>query len=629
MSASTNPKAHELRKALNALGPEGKMALYYADQILEREKQLRYMFVQAKKISKRLKILQKYTEEPVRIAEFVESPDYLNQPNVLYPPIMEEIQELNSGKYVEAVLTGGIGVGKTTIALFTTAYQLYLLSIMRDPHKDFGISPTDEIVFVFQSISSALAKAVDFSRFKELVSQSPYFINKFRFDVNYASELRFPKRIIVKPVSGQSTAAIGQNVIGGVLDEVNFMAVIEASKTVKDGGLYDQAWENYRAIVRRRESRFMVQGKLPGMLCLVSSKQYPGEFTDVKIKEAKTNPRIFVYDKRLWEVKPADSFSGEWFRVFTGTETNKPRILEDDEQVLEHQAHLVMRIPGEYKHSFESDILSSLRDIGGISTLALHPFFTDTESVAAAFGRTSSILSREGCDFQTTKLMVLPTEFRKPRLPRFVHLDLAISGDSAGVACGYVDGFVDVPRGPGITETLPNIVFDFVLEVSPPKNGEIHFYKIRELLYRLRELGLNTRWATLDTFQSTDMIQILRQQGFQTGIQSVDTTTAPYDVLKTALYDKRVFMPKHALAQMELVRLEREAKKNKIDHPANGSKDCADAMAGVVYGLTMRRSVWLDFGIPLNKIPKSLLHVQNTDSNSLAMRAGEGRLGVA
>jgi hypothetical protein len=33
-------------------------------------------------------------------------------------------------------------------------------------------------------------------------------------------------------------------------------------------------------------------------------------------------------------------------------------------------------------------------------------------------------------------------------------------------------------------------------------------------------------------------------------------------------------------------------KKGKVDHPPHGSKDIADALAGVVYGLTMRRDVW-------------------------------------
>ena len=76
----------------------------------------------------------------------------------------------------------------------------------------------------------------------------------------------------------------------------------------------------------------MQMGTLPGMLCLVSSRNYPGQFTDKKEAEARTNKRIYVYDKRLWEIRP-ERFNGEKFRVFIGDETRKPRILEDDELV--------------------------------------------------------------------------------------------------------------------------------------------------------------------------------------------------------------------------------------------------------------------------------------------------------
>lgn len=54
---------------------------------------------------------------------------------------------------------------------------------------------------------------------------------------------------------------------------------------------------------------------------------------------------------------------------------------------------------------------------------------------------------------------------------------------------------------------------------------------------------------------------------------------------------------------MELISLEKDVKKNKVDHPAGGSKDVADALAGVVYGLTMRREVWGLHKIPLGEIP--------------------------
>ena len=77
--------------------------------------------------------------------------------------------------YSEAVLTGGIGTGKTTIALYSTAYQLYVLSCFRDPHVLFELDPASEIVFVFQNKTESLAKAVDYERFKAMVESSPYF----------------------------------------------------------------------------------------------------------------------------------------------------------------------------------------------------------------------------------------------------------------------------------------------------------------------------------------------------------------------------------------------------------------------------------------------------------------------
>lgn len=75
---------------------------------------------------------------------------------------------------------------------------------------------------------------------------------------------------------------------------------------------------------------------------------------------------------------------------------------------------------------------------------------------------------------------------------------------------------------------------------------------------------------------------------------------------KTAFYDDRVSAPTHERALMEMIRLERDPMRGTIDHPPHGSKDCADAVAGVVYGLTMRRDIWLRHKIPLAEVPQSL-----------------------
>ena len=161
-----------------------------------------------------------------------------------------------------------------------------------------------------------------------------------------------------------------------------------------------------------------------------------------------------------WETKDKSTFSGTWFKVFIGDETRKPRILTEGETVPDDDAHLVMEIPEEYRNSFDNDILASLRDIAGVSTFALHPFILETEKVSKSFGLVESILSREDCDFMATQLQIYPQRIKHKEFPRFVHLDLAITGDSAGVACGYVSGFKRVERGDDLVEMQPIIVYD-------------------------------------------------------------------------------------------------------------------------------------------------------------------------
>lgn len=581
-----------------------------------------------------------YTVPPFDFITFVESPQLLAKPGALWPRVLEEGREINSGKYTETVLTGGIGVAKSTLALYTQAYQVYVLSCMRDPHKVFDLDAASEILIVFQSINKNLAVDVDYRRFRSMLNDSPYFQTVFTYRKDRDSDIRFHKfNIVVKPVAGGDAAAIGQNVIGGILDELNFMQVIESSKKSKDGGLHDQAIKNYNSIARRRESRFMQMGSLPGMLCLVSSRNYPGQFTDKKEAEAREQKRrlgfstIYVYDKCLWEIRPERYMfhTGQrneerygpdhpfWFNVFVGDDTRKPRIMEAGEEVAVEDRRLVKPIPIEHLQAFENDLLPALRDIAGVATQALHPFMLNTEAVTNCFGRVLSIVSRDDCDFAQTRLQVYPKRIEHPKEFRFAHVDLAISKDSAGVCVGHVPGFVDIQRGESV-ETLPIVQFDMILEVRPPRGGEIEFENIRKLLYLLRDkLHLPLRWVTFDNFQSKDSMQIMHQQGFTTGYQSMDIDTYAYDVSKQAFYDDRVRAPAHPKAMREMITLEIDPKKNKIDHPPNGSKDVSDAMAGVIFGLTMRREVWVRHGIPTHRLPPSLSNVKAQQTkNSLS-----------
>ena len=140
-----------------------------------------------------------YRELPVDFRTFVESDELMKKRGTLWPEVIKAGKELNSGRYVEAVLTGGIGCAKTTLAIYTMAYQLYVLACLQDPHALFDLDRSSEILMVFQSINKNLAKDVDYKRFRDMVDGSPFFTKRLPFDAGRESDMRFTRHIIVSP----------------------------------------------------------------------------------------------------------------------------------------------------------------------------------------------------------------------------------------------------------------------------------------------------------------------------------------------------------------------------------------------------------------------------------------------
>lgn len=583
---------------LDGIGEAGARIRERADDIADPARRLRYIVEAVKTVRVEATKSARYRTAPVDVRTFVESPMYLNKAGFLWPRVMDALEDMTSGRYVESVLTGGIGVAKTTLALYSQAYELYKIMLLRDPHVEFGLDPSSEIVIVFQSVTGATARSVDYARFRDMLQASPWFVRHAPMQDDIKSEILLPRRVKVQPVSSNEHGAIGQNVIGGIIDEINFMAVIEKSKRSIDGGTFDQAVQNYNSIARRRESRFMERGGgLPGMLSLVSSSRYPGQFTDKKKEEAQLpGARIFVYDKRRWEVHPEGYEDGR-FRVYVGSLTRRPRILGSDDQPLDHERGHVMEVPEVYRHQFTVDIYNALRDIAGVATQAANPYIPAPDLVGMAFSHGQSVFSAETTDFVTEQLKVIVSRAGDLSAPRWAHVDLGATGDAAGVAIGHVREFIAVERDDGQTETLPVVVLDGVLRVVPPPGGEVMFSKVRSALMLARQMGLPIKWVSFDSWQSRDSLQILRSKGFRVAEVSMDRDNRAYDITKAAIYDRRLLAPYHETCVKEFVRLTYDPKTNKVDHPPDGSKDCADAVAGVTFGLFTRREIWAAHGV--------------------------------
>src|SRR5580692_2491022 len=102
-----------------------------------------------------------YKETPVDIITFLRSEHFIglstNNGKAIYPGWYDPIQEIfyNDNKYL-VVLTGSIGIGKSTIAIYCMAYILYKVFCLRDPHLYFKLAGTDTFAVSFFNLTKSL-----------------------------------------------------------------------------------------------------------------------------------------------------------------------------------------------------------------------------------------------------------------------------------------------------------------------------------------------------------------------------------------------------------------------------------------------------------------------------------------
>lgn len=549
-----------------------------------------------------------YLEPPVDPHTFFTDPYFMGDTVSLWPALLDEVREACSGRYIEAVFTGAIGTGKTTAALCVLAYYLYRVMNLRSPHETFELDKNSEIAFVMQSVTGGTAYTVDYMRFRRMLENSPWFQRNAPHDPEKRATIQFRNSgVFVQPLPGTETAAIGENVFGGLIDEVNHMKVIQQSARKRDGEAYDQMLENYRAISRRRESRFQRVGQVPGMLCLVGSANYAGQFTDRKREERDRQlerdgeTTIYLFDKRPWEIQPPERFSPDRFRVFLGDGTRKPRVMAEDERAHPNDLPFIMHVPEDYRNQFESDLSGAVKDIAGIALHGFSNFISNYAAIKKSFGSRQNIFDPDWCDFDSQPARIRRHKIENPDVPRYIHIDLALSMDNAALSMAHCPGFRVVDRGGGMKDTLPIIRFDAALSIRPTGGSQIPFHKIKKVIFTLRDMGYNIEWVSLDGFQSADLIQTMRRNRMKSGIVSLDKTPEPYLLTRQLILDGCCEGVESDLACSELRDLVWVSQKAKVDHPPDGTKDLADTIAGCCYGLASKRATWVRWGVDPRK----------------------------
>ena len=607
------------------------IALLETKGLIESPNQI-LTYLQAKQVQE-----SDWVREPVPVKEWMNDPYYTGPfAGQLFPKIQEDMIEIfdphRVPQVMEVVATGAIGWGKSMAAGMCMGRQIYELSCLREPHKVLGTSPGTDIVLINLSVTGNQAKNAIYKYVFRLIDESDYFKEHYQRDESIDSEIRFrvdgrDTGVVYRPGNSRETSTIGTNVISGAIDEANFMVSSSLSAHEKLQGDVEHALVLYRALIRRIESRFKFSKGFKGRLFLCSSKMYKGDFLDQHIAEVAHDPSVKVMDYSHWDVRSPDQFCGEKFRIVVGAAGVRSRILRDEDRVSENAR--VIEVPVEYRVQFEKDLEGCVRDIAGVSTLAMrpmmdpqavmrqqatefeghpliHPFADDTSGVYSdqIVLNVEALCHKVEVEEGGKKVKILRPR-RNPEASRFIHVDLALRNDAAGFAMGYIAGEKEVVTWNKDTdseekEMVPIVVYEILGSFVAPVGDEIRGSQIRSLIYQLRDLGFYIACVSFDQYQSADSRQILSEHGFTVEEVSVDRDANAYEVLRDGLRDGWVFYYPHKTAERELLKIERVIRKRPggmqgkvaVDHPERdmdnkrtglGSKDVADSMAAVAW----------------------------------------------
>lgn len=304
--------------------------------------------------------------------------------------------------------------------------------------------------------------------------------------------------------------------------------------------------------------------------------------------------------------------------------------MAEGKQASAYRRSTVIAVPKLYQSDFQKDPAGSLLQFGSLPQRARMPYFTNVAKIDEALTLPDVVCGPTATRLYTPKdgrpaalslvadpgprslISGLSDTFRAPDDGSYWHVafDMALHskrhGDRAGFALGRIGrSWIERETSPDNPElSIDRIVRTFevplVAQIAAPIGEQIYLGSFVRLILQLKyERGFNITSFSSDRFQSADAAQQLMLAGLvtkglrvdpHTGIVtgaptsfSVDgRSTMPYQEVLESVNEGRVALPRYDVLRNELRRLEVPAAGYAPDHPPDGSKDCADAVAGVV-----------------------------------------------
>ncbi|MFA7264893.1 MAG: hypothetical protein WC054_01035 [Candidatus Nanopelagicales bacterium] len=538
-----------------------------------------------------------FAEEPVPLDVFISDKHYIGMSplsvpqatalraaeRVYYPELYPHMQA-EFGDYWAPIpmanfltLLVGKGGGKDLIARLMALRISYLLLCLKDPRDYFGMPSSESIHMLNVASTKDQARRAYFEPMTRIVRKG-WFADKCDPKKNTIEWARG-----LESVSGSSDAETqeGLNLILGVADEIDAFRTADDIARTGSGGT--------RTPMRSAEG-------IIKMLRSSAVTRFPRTFKNVRISYPRYHGspilQLHAESKQDIERKGADS---KHFIVgpMPSWEFN-PLLARTTFVELEKEISPVP-VPEELVADFEAEPeWARAAYLCMPERTMLPPYFRSENSVDSAMVDTPEIeVHWEFAQGGWHPRFVIPQSLKPiPGATYATHCDLALNGDRAGFAMAHVVSWDKFARkdpeynGQLVWDERPVVKVDTAialeadLESDPPREIQLRFY--RQLVFELQQRGFPIRAASMDGWQSVDNRQILQVGGIEAPLLSMDRTDEPYRQFRSLVEEGRVEIPYSRLLRNELLHLQQDPKKRKIDHPPGGSKDLSDAVCGAV-----------------------------------------------
>jgi len=231
---------------------------------------------------------------------FLEDPYLLNMPP--FPVQRKIFSEFyyyhNRGMVDELAVVGGRRGGKTVLSSGFGTYELFKLTIVKDPWKQYGLLPDETIYVINLATEEKQAKRTIFDKMTKRMDNSPYF-QSLNYDP-FTMYWDFPdQHVQCMAVPSSAASQVGTTVKCVLFDEIARLAE-------KRGD--DYAWFVYDSL-RGSTKTFGLKGIKISVSSPVHSSDtimtlYGESFKPNKPEEKPKNPHIVGYMYKSWEMNP-------------------------------------------------------------------------------------------------------------------------------------------------------------------------------------------------------------------------------------------------------------------------------------------------------------------------------------